>query len=294
MDVVLWRQRNTVTDDTRGGEPPALERETAWRELVHRMMQPVPVEVVPTEPETEFFPGGIPPNLPVDVPLPGYGRVVGTVLNERGRKGFTLYLDAKGAVPELLDFYRDHLQPRGWREVGTAPHTVDGFNDADESSRGRAVFYHSEQEYTLLVCVTRAQDEPAAVRIQVDRGAGPPSVPSEPQSPPVSTIPSLPLPPGASIVMGAGPASVHRPGSAHSSIQIEIESDLVAVADYYTLHLRRGGWTETASNQHGESFWSVWTFKNGAGHAWHGLLFVLQRPDFEHRYVAQVWAECEQ
>jgi hypothetical protein len=279
-------------DERREGGLEPFEPEEAWRALVLRMMPSRPARVTPQPPEMEVFPGQLPPNLPVDIPLPAGSRIVGTVLNSGGLEEVTVYIDALESPRDLLDFYRERLLPGGWYRVDTGGHASNGFNDADGSYQIQGQFCRSEQGPTLLVTATQQENGLAVLRVGLytDERTSP-CLPHQRRGPPANPVPPLPLPAGARIVMGAGPWGSRGPDSAHSGAEIEIELDLAAVAEHYSRHLEAGGWTKRDSDQSGLCAWSTWTFQHEREEAWRGLLVVFQRPDCAHRYVLQTWAE---
>jgi hypothetical protein len=283
---------DVVSEELEEGGLKPFAPDEAWQTLVRRMTQPRPVKATPLQPKMDVFAGKIPPNLPVDIPVPERSRIVGTVLNGGGSETVTIYLDTVESPTELLDFYRTRLASQEWYEFETGRPTSHGFNDDDASSHVLCQFCRGEQGPALLMTGTQQANGLTAVRIGLYTDTrSSPCTPRERPGPPTDPVPPLPPPAGARFVMGAGPSGSRGPDSAHSRAEIEIELDLAAVMAHYTAHLEIGGWTKRDSGQSGLSAWSTWAFRHERGEAWRGLLLVFQRPDVRHRYVLETWAE---
>src|SRR5437868_874952 len=74
--------------------------------------------------------GSLPPGLPLDVPVPPGGQVLGTIVRSSGPPDQTppasgdsvsIYLDAPGELSELLAFYEQSFTAQGWSASDHGP-----------------------------------------------------------------------------------------------------------------------------------------------------------------------------
>lgn len=298
-------------DDTPREGLPLLQPEEAWRALAYRVMSVAPMRVTPEQPPIEILPAQLPAGLPVEIPLPGGSRIVGSVLGGGGLETVTVYGDALGAPEDVLAFYRERLEGDGWYEVDRDRQRPGGFNHIDHSYQASAHFCRDERGPALFVEATRRDSATTTLRVLLYTDErNPVCLPHERRGPPPNPIPPLPPPSGARFVMGAGPATRAwtdtagsepgrtrdlggnlGPDSAHSSVELGTDLDLHDLATHYNRHLEAGGWSKGETGQSELTAWSRWTFRRERDEPWRGLLIVFQRPDVPQRYIVQVLAE---
>lgn len=93
----------------------------------------------------EILPAQLPPDLPVEIPLPEGSRIVGSVLNSGGLEMVAIYSDALQSPQGILAFYRELLLGHGWYELDPDGQRPGGFNAPDHSYQVHGRFCRSER-----------------------------------------------------------------------------------------------------------------------------------------------------
>jgi len=73
---------------------------------------------------------------------------------------------------------------------------------------------------------------------------------------------------------------------------VRTDLDPAAIGTHYAAQLRDAGWTAQGEGHAGPVAWSAWTFRDGDGEEWRGLLFALRRPEVDGDYVVYLRADA--
>jgi hypothetical protein len=265
------------------------ENSTLLRELAERLLQMRFPGDSETPEETELLPGAVPASLPVEIPLPEGCRVVGSVA--RAQRGVTIVLDCAQPADEILAFYQERLTADGWT-VPEMPHLQQGgFQHAFFANH--ATFCRGARGPALNVQATEVPDLPTDVRLdlQTDPRYSPCGqqhhMPMHGQQ---NLIPAL-MPPPRCQQQGGGAGGGGT--SWHSDATLRTGLDLASLAAHYGSQLEKAGWTRTGAGQDGPVAWSTWTFHDADAEPWHGLFFILKRPDAERDHFLSVHVDAD-
>lgn len=264
------------------------EDAAALRELAVRLLR----ARFPGDPEAagemQLLVGEVPGGLPVELPLPPGSRVVGSFV--RGNlHGISIVLDAAQPAEQVLEFYRERLSGAGWSRP-ELPHHGGGF--MPDFMANRAIYCYGARGPALTVTAEPAPGQPTNVRLELQ---------TDPRHSPCGAhvrhmggghemIPNLAPPTGArQMPQGGGGGG----DSWHSYAILLTELDLAAVAAHYASQLTGAGWMQDASGEGGPAAWSAWSLRDEDGAPWHGLLFVLKRPEAEGQYHLIIRVELD-
>jgi len=82
------------------------------------------------------------------------------------------------------------------------------------------------------------------------------------------------------------------PHNYYSNATLRTDLDPAALGAHYAAQLRDAGWTVRGEGHEGLVAWSAWTFRDGDGEEWCGLLFALRRPEAGGEYVLYLRADA--
>lgn len=277
-------------------EDPAL-----LRELVARLLSPPFPGSAGEGARVQLFPGALPPDLPLDLPTPPGGRLIGSVVRPSFTKGppgpaqgqsITILLDAPGRPREVLSFFGQALEAQGWTD---APHYRPGGGFVPTSVPQQALYCQGENGPFLSALVLPGSAEMNDVRLTLETGGagpcgaplGPPGV--RPGPPPgADLIPALSPPPGVRLLStggsGGGFASVSAPpgpggdqlGFWSSNAIAETEMSVADLEAAFAAQLADAGWTRVDGGAQGPLAWSTWLAPGDE--EWHGFLSVIDGP----------------
>lgn len=248
-------------------------------------------------PAAHLFPGRLPPDAPLDVPIPTGGRLVGSMQSTGGPPGASTVVavvDAPGAPAEVQRFYDQALGARGWsppdyRAYGPYGPGAGGFQQAfspaggfycQDGSNGYATLTISPSssgasgmsDVRVSVSLPSAATTPGTTAPYGGPCSPPPGLGSgQLLVPPRSPLPPLLAPPGARLQL-TGQTGGASSWNSEAVAQTDLPStDLEA---YFESQLSDAGWSWLDSGSGGPLAWSAWALPDEGD--WQGLLFVLE------------------
>ncbi|MBX6378668.1 MAG: hypothetical protein IRY95_08985 [Clostridia bacterium] len=253
------------------------------RELAQRLLSfgpRVPGEEAVT---VDLLPGQLPEGLPVDLPVPPGGRIVGSAARHRGGEfiGATVVLDLPVSDPaaggaEAVAFVQQALEQQGWRPASAGrPHG--GFQPPVVAG---GLFCQGEAgPWFLNLSAFQGTAGTADVRVYVEKDlvhGGPCArrLELEPRVPPGSDrIPPLYAPAGVSLegVGGGGSGNQWR-----SEATARTTMPVAELEAHFARQLQAAGWVRQAGGADGPLAWSLWAVP-GEGE-WRGFLYALEGP----------------
>lgn len=269
--------------------------ERSLRELIEALLPPT------TGGHTvRLLPGQMPPNLPLEVPLPPGSRLVGSIVRTSGPVSSTemtiapvatteIAFDAPGSAEELLAFFDRTLAPQGWHDIqyrgssnGFLPNLAvrsrSYCSDDSDHAVGLTINPSAEGPHDVRLHVSRATMFSACVEPWRSRGASalsPGGSFSEP-------FPTLYAPAEARLGMGDR-SSQYGGGGGQQQIAIETTLGVDELGAWYGDQMRAAGWTRQAANGGAGFAWSTWRLLGEE--EWEGLLFVLEGAVPEERWL---------
>ncbi len=258
-------------------------------------LSPLSVTPNPQAPTAELLPGQLPGDLPLTVPVPPGGRLVGSAVRRlEGRAlSFEVVLDAPGTSEQLLAFYEQTLPPQGWgatplgRPAGAAGGFVPALRTPTPFGYAGSNFCQTANGPWLSVIVAplTAELRDLRVRLQME-GAGPCAAPEGTMGPggppgvPTNRLPALYAPPGAALMPSGGGGSSN---SWTSSAIMESSQSATALEAYFAQQLEAAGWTRQAGGTGDAVAWSTWLLPEEDG--WRGALFIFAWPGEDRRFL---------
>ena len=262
------------------------------RELAERLLSPPFAGPGGQAARPRLLLGALPPELPLDLPLPPGSRLVGSAVRPSfGREGpdsppsglsIAVVLDAPGAPADIIRFYQEALGSQGWSAPSPADRPPGGFLPSSISTSSSS-FCRSPAGPWLSVIVLPQAAGPSDVRIDVDTGNPGPCEsqpdPRPPGAPPgFDRLPPLAAPPGVQVMPRGGGGGDGFAESRAVAVTDRPAADLEA---HYAAQLAAAGWSRLAGGTEGPVAWSVWGVP-GEG-SWYGFLFVLEEPGQNRR-----------
>jgi hypothetical protein len=268
------------------------------------------------EPSLTILPGALPDDLPLRIPMPPGGRLLGSVVSvapsfiavsfgggrprprPRGGDLVTVYLDVPGGAERILASFEQPMAEQGWRPPAIDPDSVMrrrmGRGGGGFQSTG-APFYvppsrtfcASERGPSLRVVVNLRDAGPQDVRLYLslfDTGQCAESADDDddaymPQFRITRMLPVLQPPMGVEMWGGGGGGSDqdwHTDATAHTDM------DAAALVAHFGGQFRAAGWTQRDEGVNGALAWSRWTSEDGRYEA---DLWVIEAPEPGERYL---------
>jgi hypothetical protein len=241
------------------------ERDAEWRELALRFLtRPVPGAEGSVRPE--LIVGALPPDLPVEIPVPAGVCVRGSL--EAGAH-VQVILRSELAPDEVGELYRQRLEAQGWRELDLP--RPSGFAPVTGPEYFRTFCRGPEGPALILSATSRYPNA-----IGLDLNLDPRSSPCRPYRGPGAmnrSLPALQPPADARQTFSGGGGSG---GYAHQTASVVAELDLPALTDHYAGQLRAAGWQELMRDLAGPAAWSTWTVRDDGAEK-RGIFFVIER-----------------
>jgi hypothetical protein len=258
-------------------------RELAARLLAFRFGQPAG----DAAPEPRLLVGELPPDMPVELPLPEDGRLLGSFIQEHP----ILAVDTGLTGADVIDFYLEQLGAAGWTEQERfLPHRG-GFVHSSSFDRQMATFFSPDERYTMSMMAAPASHGRTTVQLTLTtdtEGFRPRQMPQGRDV--MAVLPPI-RPPRGALQMPEGGGG--GPDQVTSSARLDTDLDLTAVSTHYLAELERAGWRRLDAGTSGPAAWSAWSFADEEGAAWQALLFILQRPGRSGKYALTLRAEAE-
>lgn len=238
----------------------------------------------------DLLPGQVPSDLPLALPQPPNGRVVGSVVRRRGQDAvlWDVILDAPGAPVDILQAYGQQLAALGWTKPPVGPFGG-GFQAATPNDTAATFCQTIGAAPFLTVTAAAEASGQADVRVHVDAtGPGPCFIPTAPGPPPLpetGRLPALAPPAGVQVQPSGSGSGNNRFTSEATALTDKRAADLEA---FYAQQVQAAGWTRVAGGADGSYAWSAWTLPGGDGYQ--GLLTILEAPG-QNRRELRVQAE---
>lgn len=265
-----------------GGSPTRAQSQGSYeqlRELAERLL--APPSFGGPESTVRLLPGEISVGVPVPLPPPPGGRVVGSAVFgfDDTTTSIQVVMDSPRSPGDVVAFYDAALAARGWQPFDQGffgpgggfqptPQVVSRFYCPPEGERGSSLFL------TAGAPATGATD----IRANFDvLFGGPCSQQGLPPVPPpfVDAIPALFAPAGVELIVSF--AGCCTPDVASEAVAVTDMSNEELEA-HFAGQLEDAGWTRTGGGVDDELAWSVWTPDNEGG-PWRGILYVAAGPE---------------
>lgn len=266
------------------------EEAAALAGFMLRMMRPA---FPSSSAETQFLAGRM-PNLPVEIPLPDDGKIIGSLISGDVT---TIIFDTAMASRRVREFYNECLPPTGWRGLERGPWDWGGFS-SPRPLLPPDCFVHNEHNLILQV-TPNPRDEtrkegPSDVRLTLNRKTNrlfhrmSSHQAKEGQGTPV--LPYLVGPDNAAQMQRAG-----NWGNDHamSSATLRAAESITEIAAHYSDQLTQSGWTGKGMEQGGSFARGTWAFRYD-DRDWRGVLIILRTTDDPTEYYLHVQAQREE
>lgn len=237
--------------------------------------------------EPQLLVGQLPPDMPLELPLPEESRLLGSLAVENPM----IAIETQLAGEDVVAFYRARLTAAGWTVQEHFGPMQGGFVQSSRSDHSMATFFTPDDRFTLAVMTAPAPGGRTTVQLTLQGEAAefrPRLRPHRPDF--MAVLPPIHGPKGA-LQMPRG--SSGGPDSAESNAALEADFDLAAVAIHYVDELERDGWRRLDAGTSGPVAWSTWSFVDTEGATWQALLLILQRPGRHGKYALTLSAELE-
>ena len=240
----------------------------------------------PDDAPTRLLVARLPDPLPVPVPLPDGARIVGSQI--LGAVA-TIVLDVDLSEDAALAFYRERLEADGWTLPEQQP-GMHGGGFAPSWHTPPLLYCRSARGPSLSVQATAVEGGPTDVRLNLNTDPRQSPCAPQPRHPGMrDPLPTLTPPAGArQMPQGGGGGS----NGYYSNATLRTNLDPAAIGAHYAAQLRDAGWTAQGEGHAGPVAWSAWTFRDGEGEEWRGLLFALRRPETAGEYVVYLRADA--
>jgi hypothetical protein len=223
-----------------------------------------------------LFPGELPGDLPVMVPIPEDAVVIGSSVYSDKYQQIQIILDVPKDPSEISDFYKNNLEKAGWNESEGFYPEERGFTSFYMPEM--TIFCRSEGKGPSLTITSYASNEdgPTDVRLNLDTNPRNPicSILSERHqgiSRAEDVIPILKPPKGAQQRGGGGGGGDDQ---YNSEATLETELSVFELEDHYQNQLVEAGWELKENVSSSSIALSKWSFTDELGDQWSGILFV--------------------
>ncbi len=224
------------------------------------------------------LPGKLPPDMPVDLPIPDGARIAESEIQEDSI--IFVILDVPMTPDLTLDFYRKRLTSQDWTEIpgmnrGFVEQGVFSVNFCQGPNNSSLIVTATPQENGTDLCISVMSDTDYSFCSQ-----GPSFLDDW-----LMPIPMLTGPNGTRMLYAE---SMGGPDSMQAvSATLETEMNSSSLTDHYADQLKAANWTMIGADESGPSSWSSWSYNNEDGRAWDGFLMALELPgtDEKQRFV---------
>ena len=268
--------------DSTGGEDAL--RELAVRLLTFHHSLLLAVQQVQ---EPQLLVGQLPPDLPLELPLPEGSRLLGSLAVENPM----IAIESQLAGEDVVTFYRERLTTAGWTVQEHFGPMQGGFVHSSRSDHSMATFFTPDDRFTLAVMTAPAPGGRTTVQLTLQGEVAE----FRPRLRPhrddfMAVLPPIRGPKGAMQMPGGGGAG---PDHVDTSATLESDLDLATVSAHYLGELAHVGWQQLDAGASGPVAWSTWSFTDQDSAAWQALLLILQRPGRQGNYALTLRAERE-
>jgi hypothetical protein len=254
----------------------------------------------------QLLPGAVPPDLPIELPLPPASTVIGSEVRSSypsatpviGGLGFstspfptspaqtpsgenvTVVLDAQGSPDDVTAFYKNAMTALGWSQPSRSVGFPSGGFLPSFILPTVTTFCETANGPWLSVSARATDSGPLDVRVSLDTGnagsCSPPSYPPGiviPSQLGMGLLPSLSAPDGVTV----RPTGTSGGGNSTGSAAIaSAEMSVDALNAFYTRQLQSAGWVQAGSATAPMLDWSTWSITDHSGYQ--GFFYVRQGP----------------
>ena len=250
----------------------------AVRELAQRLLTPASPGPDGQMATVALLPGQLPGDLPLALPPPPNGRLVGSAVHQSGTRSVSwdVVFDAPGAASDVQAFYHQQLPGLGWAAAPVNPGpTRGGFQPTTGINH---LYCQKATGPWLSVSAVATPTVPTDVRVRVDASTPGPCANqpggASPQLPGAERLPALTAPADVQIQMtSSGGGGPNRFTSDATALTAQSASALEA---HFAQQLQAAGWTRVAGNATGPVAWSTRTVPGDGGYE--GFLYALDAP----------------
>jgi hypothetical protein len=239
-----------------------------------------------------LFPGIIPDNFPIAIPLPEQSRVLGTLV--RSETQIAIVLESDLSPEELFNFYHTQLTSLGWSEPeGMGPRAGGGFLYSDSGPYSYITFCQGIGGPGLTLNIVERENTPTNVRLNInlDRKTSPCAQETIHRRMHhhnlYAIIPPLAPPQGAQQHSKGGGSSGDE---VHTTATLKTGLALDTLVKHYADQLSQAGWTQTDAGVSGPLAWHTWSFSSEEQQPWSSLFFILKTPDKSDDYFLYIRA----
>jgi hypothetical protein len=237
--------------------------------------------------ESQLLVGQLPPDLPLELPLPEGSRLLGSLAVENPM----IAIESQLAGEDVVTFYRERLTTAGWTVQEHFGPMQGGFVHSSRSDHSMATFFTPDDRFTLAVMTAPAPGGRTTVQLTLQGEIAE----FRPRLRPhrddfMAVLPPIRGPKGAMQMPGGGGAG---PDHVDTSATLESDLDLATVSAHYLGELAHVGWQQLDAGASGPVAWSTWSFTDQDSAAWQALLLILQRPGRQGNYALTLRAERE-
>jgi len=203
--------------------------------------------------EALLFPGRLPDELPVQIPLPEHSRLIGSA-RPLPRSEIEVILETDLDPEAFLDRYRLQLEAHDWELLRWFPSRHGFVASVFPSLSG--IFYHVPEGQVLAVTAFRRQAGVVLVHLELWHDDDEHSD-LEYDTHVTQLAPLLPAPLGSDFIEDGGGGSRHEHGS---EARIRTDMDLPTLHAYYEEQLVAKGWERTDVREDATRIESDWAF----------------------------------
>jgi hypothetical protein len=225
-----------------------------------------------------LLPGQVPSSMPLPLPVPPGGRVIGSAIRSDGsrQQAIDVVIDAPGRPSEVMAFLRREMQRLGWSAATYGPGGPSGGFRPTGTAEGGA-FCASGATQWLSAYVSPRANAPSDLRVRLElQNQGPCVAPTPPQPVPAGGgLPPLDAPDGTVVQMGYGGPRMQSDAIAESSMTpAQLEG-------HFGGQLQAAGWARQGGGDGGSFAWSTWRPAGQSDAV--ALLYVLDLPGTNRR-----------
>jgi hypothetical protein len=252
-------------------------------ELAQRLIAPPFPNPDGTIQSATLIPSALPKDAPFDMPVPPNGRVVGSVLRQRGTSmSFDVVLDVTGKADEITSFYERELGSKGFNPPPTFQQPQQGGFVSSIGPASGKMFCKADVGPYVSVTVFGKASGPNDVRTHYEPAnpnqGTPCSQKGGPGGPPATRLPALRPPDGVTLQGSGGGFGGNRQSSDATALTSKGVGELES---YFAQQLVAAGWTRINGKADGPIAWSTWKVPGDGD--WQGLLLIIESPGKDRR-----------
>ncbi|HTE83491.1 MAG TPA: hypothetical protein VK821_02050, partial [Dehalococcoidia bacterium] len=263
------------------------EETAALRELAERLLGAL-IPFGARNPERpQIYVGAVPPDLPLEISVPEGGRIVGSLLHERGAAPgrfaagpvADVVLDVPGEAEEVYEVYDREFGRLGWPAPPGGKIPRFGGFEVSRLPPSRS-YCQSTSGPWASVRVLSTEGGISDVRIHVD-GSGPGPCAAPAHIPPgAGLLPPLSAPPGVLMepLSGGGGSGVWS-----STALATTTVGCVELEAHFFRQFETDGWIQRERGSNGPLAWSTWSSPSYEG--WQAVLLVAEEPGENKRLL---------